>query len=335
MLSLREAIDRLRTPGGREDFSALLGASFLAVDFSAEAELDPEQTAVLAEALTELGCPSIACFPNPAPPLRDTALAHFDVVVTSEEEFGQVAASCRRNPLASLALVQTLRRSAGGSIHDGLVTESLGYSVLQSGPEFAAWQDRNGAPSSSAPSTHPALLRVERQDERLELVLTRPEKRNAFCAELRDQLALALEVALADPGIVQIVWSAEGPAFCAGGDLDEFGSLPDPATAHAIRSARNVARLVAALSSRLRVEVHGACVGAGIELPAFAGHVAARRDAFFALPEIEMGLIPGAGGTVSLPRRIGAQRTAWMALSGSRVDAETAYEWGLVDELKD
>ena len=80
--------------------------------------------------------------------------------------------------------------------------------------------------------------------------------------------------------------------------------------------------------------VHGACVGAGIELPAFAGRVVASRDAWFALPEVAMGLVPGAGGTVSLPRRIGAQRTAWLALTGRRIDAETALAWGLVDELR-
>ena len=335
MLSLRESIDRLRTHGGREDFSPLLGASFLAVDVSGDPRLDAEETAILSEALAELGCPSIGCGAEPALPGAASVVAHFDVVVESEEDFERVATGCRQNPLASLVLVQALRRSAGSSIHDGLVTESLGYATLQSGPEFAHWQEERGSVVSRVASATNPLLRVERKGERLELVLTRPEKRNAFCAELRDQLALALEVALVDVGVKQIVWSAEGPAFCAGGDLDEFGSLPDPATAHGIRSARNVARLVAVLAKRLRVEVNGACVGAGVELPAFAGHLVARRDAFFALPEIAMGLIPGAGGTVSLPRRIGRQRTAWMALSGARIDAETAYTWGLVDELTD
>jgi enoyl-CoA hydratase/carnithine racemase len=78
---------------------------------------------------------------------------------------------------------------------------------------------------------------------------------------------------------------------------------------------------------------HGACVGAGVELAAFAGHVKATPDAFFQLPEVSMGLIPGAGGTVSITRRIGRQRTAWMALTGGRVDAATALEWGLIDDI--
>ena len=59
----------------------------------------------------------------------------------------------------------------------------------------------------------------------------------------------------------------------------------------------------------------------------------ARPDASFWLPELSLGLVPGAGGTVSLPRRIGRQRTAWLALSGRAIDAQTALDWGLVDEL--
>jgi enoyl-CoA hydratase/carnithine racemase len=90
---------------------------------------------------------------------------------------------------------------------------------------------------------------------------------------------------------------------------------------------------LSACAERVRARVHGACVGAGIELPAFAAHVSASADASFRLPEVSMGLVPGAGGTASLTRRIGRQRTAWMALSGEAVDAGTALAWGLVDEI--
>jgi enoyl-CoA hydratase/carnithine racemase len=81
------------------------------------------------------------------------------------------------------------------------------------------------------------------------------------------------------------------------------------------------------------VIVHGACVGAGVELPAFAGRVVARPDARFRLPEVAMGLVPGAGGTVSIPRRIGRQATALLALTGDTIDAPTALALGLVDEI--
>jgi enoyl-CoA hydratase/carnithine racemase len=81
--------------------------------------------------------------------------------------------------------------------------------------------------------------------------------------------------------------------------------------------------------------VHGSCIGAGMELPAFAHHVEADPGAAFSLPEVAMGLIPGAGGTVSITRRIGRQRTAWLALTRQPIDAPTALRWGLVDRLAD
>ncbi|MCC6764071.1 MAG: enoyl-CoA hydratase/isomerase family protein, partial [Deltaproteobacteria bacterium] len=112
-----------------------------------------------------------------------------------------------------------------------------------------------------------------------------------------------------------------------------FGTRPDPATAHVVRTTRSPAAALAALGARLRVEVHGACIGAGVELAAWGREVIATPDAFFALPEVAMGLIPGAGGTASLPRRIGRQRTALLALTGRRIDAAAARAWGLVDAI--
>jgi enoyl-CoA hydratase/carnithine racemase len=80
--------------------------------------------------------------------------------------------------------------------------------------------------------------------------------------------------------------------------------------------------------------VHGTCVGAGIELPAFCPLVVAAPGTTFRLPEVSMGLVPGAGGTASIPARIGRHRAAYMALSGSAVTAETALDWGLVDSIR-
>lgn len=175
---------------------------------------------------------------------------------------------------------------------------------------------------------------MERDRNRLDIRLTRPEKHNAFSRAMRDGVSEALQLALADPSIEEVVLSGEGDSFCSGGDLDEFGSFPDPAEAHVIRTTRSPALLLSRLGDRARVEVHGACIGAGAELPAFTKHVIASEDAFFQLPEVGLGLVPGAGGTASLPRRIGRQRTAWLGLSGARIDARTALDWGLVDEVR-
>ena len=150
---------------------------------------------------------------------------------------------------------------------------------------------------------------------------------------MRDALCEALELALWDP-VLRVTLDGEGPGFCAGGDLDEFGSAPDPATAHIVRVSASVGRMLHELRDRVTVRVHGECVGAGLELPAFAGRVVARAGSRFRLPEIAMGLVPGAGGTVSLPRRIGRARTAWLALSGEAIDADTALRWGLADAIE-
>jgi enoyl-CoA hydratase/carnithine racemase len=74
-------------------------------------------------------------------------------------------------------------------------------------------------------------------------------------------------------------------------------------------------------------------MGAGIEVPALAHHVVAAAGTVISLPELGLGLVPGAGGTASIPHRIGRQRTAALALSGVPIDAATALSWGLVDEV--
>ena len=176
-------------------------------------------------------------------------------------------------------------------------------------------------------------MQTHRQGGILSITLTRPQRLNALDARMRDELVEALTLAAADPGITRVELYGEGRAFCAGGDLDEFGSRADPATAHLIRLERSAGRSLARLDKPTVCYIHGATMGSGIELAAFCGTVVAGRDTQIALPEIGLGLVPGAGGTVSLPRRIGRLRTAWLAFSGSTIDAATAREWGLVDEI--
>jgi hypothetical protein len=327
-LALRDALARLRDPGVLEAFSAVAGEPLFAVELDG----DPGGAAVPV-ALGQLAAPTVALVRDPDAPAARCFAAHFDVVVASESELGCLAAAVRAAPIASAVLAQLLRFGDPRTIEAGLVAESLAYSALQAGPEFRAWLAAR--PVSPAPrSESEAPLRVRREGASLQLTLDRAAKRNAYSAALRDALVEALQLAASDDTIAQVVVDGAGPAFCAGGDLDEFGTLPDPATAHAIRTTRSAARLLAFVRDRALVRVQGACVGAGIELAAFAGRVVAREDTWFQLPELSMGLIPGAGGTVSLPRRIGRQRTAWLALSGIQLDAATALRWRLIDAIE-
>jgi hypothetical protein len=232
---------------------------------------------------------------------------------------------------AATVLVQVLRSGASLGPDPALVLESLAYATLQTGADHVRWLSSRRRPPTDG-RTDPAVSATRRGDT-LAISLDRPERHNAYSSLMRDELFTALEVATADPSVIEVVVSGAGLNFCSGGDLAEFGLRADPATAHAVRMARSCGQLMARLAPKLRVHLHGACVGAGIELSAFAGRVTAAPDASCWLPEIAMGLIPGAGGTVSLPRRIGLTRAVWLALSGVRLDAPTALRWGLVDEI--
>jgi hypothetical protein len=234
------------------------------------------------------------------------------------------------NPIASVTLVMLLRAAETRSLPAGLVAESSAYSLLQAGPEFLRWLAR-WRRRDRPPETEPPVL-VDRAGGRLEIILNRPHVRNALDRSMRDALLAALTIPLADPSVEIVDMRGNGPAFCSGGDLDEFGSFEDPASAHVVRLATSIGRAIDAMRERVVVHMHGTCAGSGIELPAFAGRVVAAGDTRFSLPEISLGLIPGAGGTVSLTRRIGRRRVALLALSGAPIDVATARSWGLVDD---
>ena len=334
ILSLSELVDGLASPYASETFSTLAGSGGVVVDLpdSQGTPLAPDRLQATARALGELACPTIALQGSDPSTEALSMLCAFDVVLEGDQSLSMLLDRIHENPLASLALVQLLRHNEQVDVHQGLVAESLVYSVLQSGPEFQSWLEGR-SPAAVAEVAEPAVL-AERQGARLCLSFNRPARHNAFGVALRDGLAEGLQLALSDPGIEEVVLRGEGPSFCSGGDLAEFGDFPDPATAHAVRSTRNVGRMLDALAHRGRAEVHGACIGAGVELPAFLQRVSASEDAFFQLPEVGMGLVPGAGGTVSLLRRMGRHRTAWLALSGERMDAATALLWGAIDEIR-
>lgn len=251
-------------------------------------------------------------------------------VVVDESDAERLATVMAANPVAATTLVTLLRASEYAPVDAALALESSAYSMLQAGQEFAAWR----GPVSAEPlvSETPPVA-VHRDGDELHVALNRPTRHNAITAQLRDELCGALAVALADDTIRRVVLYGNGPSFCSGGDLTEFGARPDPSGAHLTRLARSPARLIHRLADRVEARIHGHTLGGGIEMAAFAGRVVAHPDTQIGLPEVGLGLIPGAGGTVSVTRRIGRQRTAWLALTGHRIDAATARAWGLVDAV--
>ena len=339
-LDTRAFRDLLADPAATEGLSVVTGSSpLLIVDVcdaaAGRALADLDITLVPAVVLAVVRDPR--CLPA-------AAFRAADVILTEDTAAGapfvgrsggipgaieNIRASLDENPVAGTSLALLLRCSAGLAVPSALVAESAAYSALQAGSEFRRWRADHPA---RPPEPGADRVLVERADGELRVTLNRPARRNAVDWRMRDALAGALAQAVADLGL-RVVLGGAGPDFCAGGDLDEFGSRPDPAIAHLVRLTRSLAVLMYSLAGRTTACLHGSCLGAGIELAAFAGRVVAAEDCRIGLPELRLGLVPGAGGTVSLPRRIGRWRTAFLALSGYRLGAEEALRWGLVDAV--
>jgi hypothetical protein len=353
VVSLSDFLDLTASPVGAAEISAVLGTPVVVVDLSgAPGEAGARLGAASADSRAwgtplgwAAGSPTVIVGVHPAgldgPPAPAAGMV--DLVVADP---GPVVATVEASPQAAVTLALVLRASLALDVPAALAAESAAYSALQAGPEFARWRAARSADSAGAgpagagagsagggPGAEAVVL-VERGAGEMRVTLARPERHNAVNTALRDQLFEALILACADASIERVVLDGAGPSFCSGGDLAEFGTLPDPATAHLVRLTRSPARLLAELAPRLEVRLHGACIGAGIEMAAFAGRVVARPDTVISLPEVGLGLIPGAGGTVSLPRRIGRHRTAELALSRTPIDAATALRWGLVDTIE-
>ena len=306
------------------------------------ADLDPDNRRALVVDLGELATDSVEAetlsvwFRNQPIPIVGVgrAPASVDLVVT-EDELDRAINCIDRNPRAAAILVQVLRSTAPLDVIDALVVESLAYATLQGGTEFADWLGGNRKARPPRDIAPEGVVLLERVGDRLDIVLNSPATRNALSVAMRDGLTEAFKLVMADESIASVSVSGNGPCFSAGGDLTEFGTVSDATSAHAIRMLRMPARYLAEKAERCSFHLHGACIGAGIELPAFAGRVTATTDAFFQLPEVGFGLIPGAGGCVSVPRRIGRQRTAYMAILGEPVTADDALAWGLIDAIVD
>ncbi|HTZ91321.1 MAG TPA: enoyl-CoA hydratase/isomerase family protein [Streptosporangiaceae bacterium] len=332
--------DLLADPEAAETISAATGCPLVIVD------ADQGEARSMLAGLNIAALPAVVAILAPDPGrLPAPCFGAADVILTEDDQaispFTRPAAGMRAgltalqqalaaNPVAGTALALLLRGSAGLSVPAGLVAESATYSTLQAGREFERW--RSSRPSRP-PEPGTSRVLTQRSDDELRITLSRPARRNALDRHMRDALVQALTVAAVDADL-RVVLTAAGPDFCAGGDLDEFGSRPDPATAHLIRLTRSPALLMHRLSARTTVYLHGACLGAGAELPAFASRVVAAPGTRLGLPEVSLGLVPGAGGTVSLPRRVGRWRTAFLGLSGQQIAAEQALSWGLVDAVE-
>jgi len=150
---------------------------------------------------------------------------------------------------------------------------------------------------------------------------------NALGVAVRAGLADAIQKANADAAVVAVVIAAEGKAFIAGADISEFGKPP------VAPFLPDVLETIAASPKPVVAAIQGVALGGGLEV-ALACHArVALAGAKLGLPEIKLGLIPGAGGTQRLPQLIGAAKAFPMMLSGEPISAGQALEYGLLDEV--
>lgn len=243
----------------------------------------------------------------------------------------RVMSAVAAQPVAAAVLLRVLRLTEALPVEDALEAESLAYSTLLGGQGFRDWLAARGP--MPLPVMRPDPLRILRDGDAVALVLDDPASHNALTAAMRDALVAALDACLDDPTQPTVTLLGGPRVFCSGGALAEFGQAGDLAAAHLLRRAQSVAGRVLALRLRGRVRVKGAAIGAGVEVAAAAARVQADPRAWFRLPELAMGLIPGAGGCVTVPRRIGRHRAAWLMLTGQRIGAAQALAWGLVDAV--
>jgi enoyl-CoA hydratase len=169
-------------------------------------------------------------------------------------------------------------------------------------------------------------ISVEHDGTVLRIQLDRPEKLNAVDTPMLDELSARLGAA-ADDSVRAVLLTGEGRAFCSGGDLTGGD------TAGAAEAANRVVRAITSLPKPVVAGVHGAAVGFGCPLAVACDLVVAAPAAFFQLAFSRVGLMPDGGASALLPGLIGRARTARMAMTGERVSAATAFEWGMISHV--
>lgn len=179
----------------------------------------------------------------------------------------------------------------------------------------------------------PLLISARPAPGVLLLTLNRPERRNALATPLLMALVEALRGAEEDAALRAVVVTGSESVFAAGADLNELATSTDR---DPVESPRFLAwSAIRAFPKPLIAAVEGWCLGAGAELMMCCDIVVAARDATIGQPETNLGIIPGAGGTALLPRRIGQALAMDMVLTGEPISAQRAHDAGLIARLAD
>ena len=175
------------------------------------------------------------------------------------------------------------------------------------------------------------LVESSRDGNVVLLRLNRPEARNALSPELMEELASALETLDPDPEVRCVVIAGSEKVFAAGADIK---AMSERSFAEALRHpAASFWRRLAAIKTPMIAAVSGYALGGGCELALACDMIVAAESATFGQPEINLGIIPGGGGTQRLARVLGKQRAMELVLTGERFDAVAALQLGLVNRV--
>ncbi|MBB6015155.1 3-hydroxyacyl-CoA dehydrogenase NAD-binding domain-containing protein [Deinococcus radiopugnans] len=176
---------------------------------------------------------------------------------------------------------------------------------------------------------HPDLVSQSRDGEVLILTINNPPV-NAFSPGVPEGLKAGLDAAAADDGVKAVVLIGGGRTFVAGADIKTFGRPREEAP-----DLRGTIEKLDGFSKPTVAAIHGTALGGGLELAMGCNYRVAVKDAQVGLPEVKLGVLPGAGGTQRLPRVVGAQKALEMMLSGNPIKATEAQKLGLIDEIVD
>lgn len=176
------------------------------------------------------------------------------------------------------------------------------------------------------------MLDVQREGNVAKVFLDRPAKANALDSSLLERLAQTLESVASDAQLRAVVLGGHGKSFCGGADVGELRSLDETTARAFIGRVHRACSAARRLSVPVVARLHGAVIGAGLELAAACDLRIAAHGTRFAMPEVRLG-IPSVVEAALLPRLVGCGRAAWLVLIGEAIDAQRAGEWGLVEEV--
>lgn len=179
-----------------------------------------------------------------------------------------------------------------------------------------------------------AELKTELVDGVGVVSMNRPHRHNAITDALFDEMRTALRGYLSDRSVRCVLIRGEGPSFCSGRDTAELGQRTDGGDDFTfVREHQRIRLEVLESPKPVVAAVQGAALGGGFEIALSADIRIIAEDAIFGLPEVGLGLVPDTGGTQLLPALVGPARAKYLVLSGARIDARTAYAWGLAEEI--